>query len=75
MPFQRRGIALTLWQAALAACIETAQLHRLTVNASAVAVPVYLRLGFAALGPEDVRKGVKLTPMAFAIENPDSPSN
>lgn len=70
-PFQRRGIANALWQVALAACIEATPPLRITVNASAFAVPVYLRLGFAVLGPAQMREGVKSTPMAFAIERPD----
>lgn len=73
-PFQRRGIANALWQVALAACIDAAPPLRMTVNASAFAVPVYLRLGFVALGPAEVREGVKSTPMAFLIESPDSPA-
>jgi GNAT superfamily N-acetyltransferase len=73
--FQRRGTAKALWQAALAACIESAQPQRITVNASAFAVPVYLRLGFALLGPADVREGVKSTPMVFAIDGSDSPAD
>ncbi|MEO7326464.1 MAG: GNAT family N-acetyltransferase [Dokdonella sp.] len=71
-PFQRRGIAQALWQAALAACIEAAHPRRITVNASAFAVPVYLRLGFAALSPAEEREAVMSTPMAFVIDALDS---
>lgn len=74
-PFQHRGIALALWQTALAACIECAQPETITVNASSFAVPVYVKLGFVALGPAEVREGVQSTPMAFAIQRADSPAN
>jgi GNAT superfamily N-acetyltransferase len=73
-PYQRRGIAQALWQVALAACVEASQPPRITVNASAFAAPVYLRLGFATTGPEELRDGVVTTPMAFVIGGPDSAS-
>ena len=65
-PFQRRGIARALWRAALAACVEAAHPERITVNASAFAVPVYRRLGFVELGPAELRESIVTTPMAFA---------
>jgi GNAT superfamily N-acetyltransferase len=73
-PYQRRGIAQALWQVALAACVEASQPSRITVNASAFAAPVYLRLGFATTGPEELRDGVITTPMAFVVGGPDSAS-
>ena len=67
VPFQRHGIARALWQAALAACRAAARPGHITVNASAFAVPVYLRLGFVALGPPEQRDGLVATPMAFTL--------
>lgn len=65
--FQRRGIARALWQVALSACRDAARPERITVNASAFAVPVYRRLGFVVLGTAEVREGVVVTPMAFDL--------
>ena len=40
---------------------------RITVNASAFAVPAYRRLGFVPLGPAQLRDGLVVTPMAFTL--------
>lgn len=63
--FQRRGIARDLWRVAHDACVEAGGSGRITVNASGYAVPAYLRLGFAQLGPPETRDGILTTPMAF----------
>ena len=64
-PFQRRGLARCLWQAALADVLMRSDPARITVNASSFAVPVYERLGFVRLGELEVRDGVRLAPMEF----------
>ncbi|GAA0722541.1 GNAT family N-acetyltransferase [Dokdonella soli] len=66
-PFQRRGLARTLWQSALAACVEAARPERITVNASAFAVPMYLRLGFEVVQPERSENDIVSTPMVFRV--------
>jgi len=35
----------------------------LTVNSSPNAVPAYIRMGFSPTGPEEVRNGIRFTPM------------
>lgn len=66
-PFQRRGIARALWNTALAACIDAVQAQRITVNASAYALPAYHRLGFVELRPAELRDGLITTPMVFSV--------
>ena len=59
---QRRGVARALW--------ERVRVHAdpsgpVTVNASRVAVPVYLRLGFGPAGTEQFERGIRSTPMQW----------
>lgn len=60
--FHRQGIARSLVQTAAAFARENGQEH-LTVNSSPYAVPVYHRLGFSDLGPEQTADGIRFTPM------------
>jgi GNAT superfamily N-acetyltransferase len=65
---QGRGIGRALWQRALADCRRRAQPARITVNASAFAVPAYLQLGFVPLGvARPAPNGIVTTPMAFNV--------
>ncbi len=48
--FQRRGIARALLRAALADCRRRAGTRKFTLNASACAIPAYLRMGFVRAG-------------------------
>jgi GNAT superfamily N-acetyltransferase len=48
--FRRRGIARALLRKALADCQRRSGTRKFTLNASAYAVPAYLRLGFVAAG-------------------------
>ena len=64
-PFQRRGLARRLWQAALADVLTRSDPERITVNASGFAVPVYERMGFVRLGEPVARNSVRATPMEF----------
>ncbi|KRE90983.1 GCN5 family acetyltransferase [Frateuria sp. Soil773] len=64
--YQRRGIARRLWQRAMRDAVRRAGTRRFTLNATRVAVPAYLRLGFVATGPERPSpNGVLSTPMVL----------
>ena len=65
--FQRRGIARALVDRAMADGLRRAGTRRFTLNASARAVPAYLRLGFVKAGRAVPRKpdGVVALPMRF----------
>lgn len=66
--YQRRGVATALLQAAVACCQEKRpQLRGITVNSSAYAVPVYENLGFIILSKEQVKHGVRYTPMVLPL--------
>lgn len=60
--FHRQGIARALVQTAADFARENGQ-KQLTVNSSPYAVPVYHRLGFSDLGPEQTADGIRFTPM------------
>lgn len=70
--YQRRGIGRALFKVALA----SAPPGGMTVNASPYAVPAYGRLGFVATDAEQVRDGIRYTPMRYDGEgitgDPDS---
>jgi GNAT superfamily N-acetyltransferase len=64
--YQRQGVARALWQRALADCRRRARPRRITVNASAFAVPAYRRMGFAETGVARAHpNGIVTTPMAW----------
>lgn len=67
--FQRRGVGRALWRKALGDCRKRAGTRRFTLNASAFALPVYRRLGFAAAGPARSQgpAAVTTTPMVFRV--------
>lgn len=66
--YQRRGIARRLWQRAMRDAVRRAGTRRFTLNATRVAVPVYLRLGFVATGTERPSpNGVISTPMVLEL--------
>lgn len=67
--FHRQGIARVLWNAALSACLSSAQPERISVNASPYSVPAYRRLGFAELGPAQLDRGLITVPMEFRVRN------
>ncbi|HEV2538823.1 MAG TPA: GNAT family N-acetyltransferase [Frateuria sp.] len=71
--WQGRGIARRLWQRAMADAVRRAGTRRFTLNATRMAVPVYVRFGFAATGPEGLSpNGIRSTPMA--LEAPRRPA-
>lgn len=53
--YHRRGIGKRLFR--------TVRTDKMTVNSSPYAVPVYRRLGFEAVMPEQVVNGLRFTPM------------
>ena len=59
--FQRQGVGKALFQRIL----PDAPGPVITVNASPFAVPVYQKLGFTALSGEQVRDGIRYTPMRY----------
>lgn len=65
---QGQGVGRRLWEYARDRCAHSA----ITVNASPFAVPVYRRLGFQALGPEQTVGGIRYTPMKY--ERPSPPA-
>ncbi len=62
--FQRQGVGRALFFAAR----ETCKTDEMTVNSSPYAVEIYQRLGFHALSKEQLRDGIRFTPMRFVAE-------
>lgn len=59
-----RGIARRLWQRAMRDAVRRAGTRQFTLNASAMAAPVYRRFGFVDSGPPTVsRSGLLTQPM------------
>jgi GNAT superfamily N-acetyltransferase len=66
--YQGRGIARHLWQRTMHDAIRRAGTTRFTLNATRVAVPVYLRFGFRATAPEQIsHHGLLVTPMKMMV--------
>ena len=67
--FQRRGIARALLRAALADCGRRAGTRTFMLNASACAIPAYLRMGFVRAGRRAAKGpgGVVATPMIYKL--------
>lgn len=66
--FMRRGISRELLRRALDICrAARPDLQVVTVNSSPYAVPVYERLGFYVLSPEQETNGIGYTPMALPL--------
>lgn len=69
--YHRRGIAKELFRRALEICRNRDPgLAEFTVNSSSYAVPIYEKLGFRQLGPEQVRNGIRFVPMALELRVP-----
>ena len=61
---QGQGIGRALFEAAKSACA----VGRMTVNSSPYAVEIYRKLGFSPLSDEQVRDGIRFTPMQYSFE-------
>jgi GNAT superfamily N-acetyltransferase len=62
--FQRQGIGRALFLAAKAACST----DLMTVNSSPYAVEIYRRLGFVPISSEQMKDGIRFTPMKYVIQ-------
>ena len=62
--YHRKGIGRLLFQRVL----EDNKVNYMTVNSSPYAVPVYEKLGFEATDKEQVKNGLKFTPMKYQVE-------
>ena len=61
---QGQGIGRMLFTAAKTAC----PVGRMTVNSSPYAVEIYRSLGFSPLSDEQIRDGIRFTPMQYSFE-------
>ncbi|GLQ97076.1 GNAT family N-acetyltransferase [Dyella mobilis] len=69
--YQGQGIARRLWQRTMRDAVRRAGTRRFTLNATRCGVPVYLRLGFRATGPEQIaHHGLRVTPMKMILPTP-----
>lgn len=66
--FQRRGVAQTLLESALAELTQLDKgLEHVTVNSSLFAVGIYEKLGFEVRGPEEEKDGMRTVPMLYRV--------
>jgi GNAT superfamily N-acetyltransferase len=62
--YQGRGIGRSLFEMAVNRCRQAdPELTEITVNSSPYAVPIYESLGFYMALPEQVKNGIRHTPM------------
>ena len=62
--FQRQGVGRALFLAANDACL----LDEMTVNSSPYAIEIYKKLGFHAFSEEQLKDGIRFTPMKYVRE-------
>ena len=62
--YHRKGIGRKLFQRIL----EDNKVNYITVNSSPYAVPVYEKLGFIPTDVEQVKNGLRFTPMEYRVE-------
>jgi ribosomal protein S18 acetylase RimI-like enzyme len=68
--YQRRGIGRRLVADAVAqVMVRTPGATVITLYSSPIAVPIYYRMGFEAVGPETTKDGMRMTPMRASIES------
>ncbi|WP_430390961.1 GNAT family N-acetyltransferase [Dyella sp. 20L07] len=66
--YQGRGISRHLWQRVVKDAQRRADTRRFTLNATRVAIPVYLRFGFVPTAPETTApNGIVATPMQLDL--------
>lgn len=68
--FQRQGIGRLLYQAMVSFCQSVLHVFRMTVHAAPGAVPVYIRLGFRQIAPEQLENGIRYVPMEQMLPDP-----
>jgi len=68
-PFQRPGIARTLWNRAKAESLSAGNTDEFTVRSSVYAIPVYEHFGFEVTGPRVEGDGVTYVPMRLVLSN------
>lgn len=62
-PFQRRGVATRLWEAAKAQALAAGNTQGFQVRSSVLAVPLYTRFGFEITGTRAEKNGIAYVPM------------
>ena len=68
--YQGKGIARKLFELALKKCKENfSELKKVSVNSSPNAVSIYERLGFRKTDEEQLKNGIRFTPMRFTLQN------
>lgn len=66
--YQRKGVATRLVRRGAAYCLEqNPELRRITVNSSPKGRKAYEAMGFYKLAPEQVRDGMRYTPMRIDV--------
>ena len=65
---QGRGIGKRLFDVALQECRQDKTVCKITVNSSPYAVRIYQKLGFSAVGTEQMADGIRFTPMEYGVE-------
>jgi predicted GNAT family N-acyltransferase len=66
--FQKMGVAKELLRRTLRICLkEKPDLSKITVNASPNSVEIYKHLGFHQEGPQQIKQGIRFTPMALEL--------
>lgn len=68
----QKGIAGSLWQAAMEDCLSRGNPGEFTVNSSSYALGVYKRFGFIIQGVPELKDGVIYTPMKLDIRRQDA---
>jgi GNAT superfamily N-acetyltransferase len=69
-PCQKRGVGKELLREALRICLKKKpHLSKVTVNASPNSVTIYKKLGFRQERLEQVKKGIRFTPMALKLSD------
>lgn len=69
--FQRKGIGRGLLEHAIAECRADPEASEMKVNASLYAVPIYRKLGFRQVNPEQFVNGIRFVPMVRPIRTFD----
>ncbi len=65
--YHKHGIARGLLNRIVEMCRENNQTDKLTVKASPYGEPIYKKLGFVPTGPQQVKDGIKFTPMELTL--------